>query len=136
LWIASDGPDTDFTAKLIDIHPPNEDYPGGFAMNLTEGILRCRYRDSWAWPSLMRPGEIYPITIELFPIGNLFRRGHRLQLDIASSNFPHFDINPNSGEDEGAMDRPRVARNRVFVDADHPSHVILPVIPQETSSER
>lgn len=136
LWIASDGPDTDFTAKLLDIHPPNEDYPHGFAMNLTEGILRCRYRDSWERPSLMLPGEIYAITIELFPTGNLFRRGHRLQLDIASSNFPHFDINPNSGEDEAKMDRPRVARNCVFVDANHPSHVILPVIPQEASSER
>lgn len=134
LWIASDGPDTDFTAKLIDLHPPNEDYPHGFAMNLTEGILRCRYRDSWERPSLMLPGEIYAITIELFPTGNLFRRGHRLRLDIASSNFPHFDINPNSGEDEGKMDRPRVARNRVFVDANHPSHVILPVIPQERPS--
>jgi putative CocE/NonD family hydrolase len=129
LWIASDSPDTDFTAKLIDAHPPNEDYPKGFAMNLTEGILRCRYRDSWERPSPMMPGEIYPVTIELFPTGNLFIRGHRLRLDIASSNFPHFDINPNSGEPEGAMEHPRVAGNRVYVDADRPSHIVLPVIP-------
>ena len=129
LWIASDSPDTDFTAKLIDVHPPNEDYPKGFAMNLTEGILRCRYRDSWERPSPMMPGEIYPVTIELFPTGNLFIRGHRLRLDIASSNFPHFDINPNSGEPEGAMEHPRAARNRVYVDADRPSHIVLPVIP-------
>ena len=112
LWIASDGPDTDFTAKLIDVHPPNADYPNGFAMNLTEGILRCRYRDSWERPSPMVPGEVYAITIELFPTGNLFTRGHRLRLDIASSNFPHFDINPNSGEPEGAMEHPRIAHNR------------------------
>jgi putative CocE/NonD family hydrolase len=130
LWIASDGPDTDFTAKLIDVYPPNDDYPDGYAMNLTEGILRCRYRDSWEQPSPMVPGEVYPITIDLFPIGNLFARGHRLRLDIASSNFPHFDINPNSGEPEGAMEHPRVARNRVFADADHPSHIVLAVVPQ------
>ena len=129
LWVASDAPDTDFTAKLIDLHPPNDDYPRGFAMNLTEGILRARYRDSWEAPSQLAPGEVYPVTIELFPTSNLFLRGHRLRLDIASSNFPHFDVNPNSGEPEGAMEHSRVARNRVFVDADRPSHIVLPVIP-------
>jgi putative CocE/NonD family hydrolase len=132
LWVASDGPDTDFTAKLIDVYPPNQDYPDGFAMNLTEGIMRCRYRDSWERPSPMALGQIYAITIELFPTGNLFSRGHRLRLDIASSNFPHFDINPNSGEPEGAMERPRVAHNRIFVDEAHPSHLVLPVIPAGT----
>jgi putative CocE/NonD family hydrolase len=132
LWIASDGPDTDFIAKLIDVHPPSEDYPEGFAMNLTEGILRARYRDSWEEPAPMVPGEVYAITIELFPTANLFARGHRLRLDISSSNFPHFDINPNSGEPEGSMEHPRVAHNRVFVDAARPSHVVLPVIPSGT----
>jgi putative CocE/NonD family hydrolase len=96
LWIASDAPDTDFTAKLIDVYPPTVDYPHGFAMNLTEGLLRVRYRDSWERPALMTPGEVYAITIELFPVANLFGRGHRLRLDISSSNFPHFDVNPNS----------------------------------------
>jgi putative CocE/NonD family hydrolase len=128
-WIASDCPDTDFTAKLIDVHPPNNDYPEGFAMSLTEGILRVRYRDSWEWPSPMVPGEIYAITIELFPTANLFASGHRLRLDIASNSFPHFDVNPNSGEPEGAMEHSRVAKNRVFVDAAHPSHIVLPVVP-------
>ena len=135
LWVASDGPDTDFTAKLIDVYPPNEDYPGGFAMNLTEGILRARYRDSWEEPSWLTPGEIYAVTIELFPISNLFASGHRLRLDIASSNFPHFDINPNSGEPEGVMEHPRTARNRVFVDAARPSHVILPIIPAVAAND-
>jgi putative CocE/NonD family hydrolase len=130
LWVASDGPDTDFTAKLIDVYPPNADYPDGYAMNLTEGILRCRYRGSWEQPAPMVPGEVYAITIELFPTANLFAQGHRLRLDIASSNFPHFDTNPNSGEPEGAMEYPRVARNRVFADADHPSHIVLAVVPQ------
>jgi putative CocE/NonD family hydrolase len=135
LWIASDAPDTDFTAKLIDMHPPNDDYPDGFAMNLTEGILRARYRDSWEQPAPLVPGEVYAVTIELFPTGNLFTSGHRLRLDIASSNFPHFDVNPNSGEPEGAMEHPRIAHNRVFVDANRPSHVVLPVIPAVASSD-
>jgi putative CocE/NonD family hydrolase len=97
LWIASDVPDTDFTAKLLDVYPPSTDYPHGFAMNLTEGLPRMRYRDSWERPALMTPGEVYPIEIMLFPIANRFCRGHRLRLDISSSNFPHFDVNPNSG---------------------------------------
>jgi putative CocE/NonD family hydrolase len=131
LWIASDAPDTDFTAKLIDVYPPNEDYPQGFAMNLTEGLLRVRYRDSWERPALMVPGEVYAITIELFPVANLFCRGHRLRLDISSSNFPHLDVNPNSGEPEGEWQRPRIARNRVFVEAARASHILLPVIPRD-----
>jgi putative CocE/NonD family hydrolase len=77
----------------------------------------------------MVPGEVYAITIELFPIANLFCRGHRLRLDISSSNFPHFDVNPNSGEPEGEWRRPCIACNRVFVDATRPSHIQLPVIP-------
>ncbi len=129
LWIASDCPDTDFTAKLVDLHPPNQDYPEGFAMNLSEGILRLRYRDSWERPRLMTPGAVYAIAIELFPVGNRFARGHRLRLDISSSNFPHFDVNPNSGEAEGSMAQARVAHNRVFVDRERPSHIVLPVIP-------
>ncbi len=128
LWISSDCPDTDFTAKLIDLFLPSQDDPQEYAMNLCEGILRLRYRDSWEEPRLMQPGQVYAIIIELFPVANLFMPGHRLRLDISSSNFPHFDVNPNSGEPEGSMDHPRVALNRVFVDRDRPSHLILPVI--------
>jgi putative CocE/NonD family hydrolase len=129
LWIASDAPDTDFTFKLIDVYPPNEDYPDGFAMNLTDGILRCRYRDSWEHPRLMEPERIYGIRIEAFPTSNLFKAGHCIRLDVSSSNFPHFDFNPNTGEPEGKATRRRVATNRVYLDRDHPSHVVLPVIP-------
>jgi len=128
LWIASDAPDTDFTAKLLDVYPPSGDYAHGFAMNLTEGLLRVRYRDSWERPALMMPGEAYTIEIALFPIANRFCRGHRLRLDISSSNFPHFDVNPNSGEPEGSWEHPRIAQNRVFVDAGRPSHIVLPVV--------
>lgn len=129
LWVSSDGPDTDFTAKLVDVHPPNPDYPDGFAMNLTDGILRARYRNSWEKPEPMVPGTIYPITIELFPTGNLFQRGHRIRLDIAGSNFPRFDVNPNTGEPEARATASRVATNALHLDADHPSHVVLPIIP-------
>lgn len=129
LWIASDCPDTDFTVKLVDVCPPNPDYPEGYAMNLTDGILRVRYRDAWEKPALMTPGQVYQIRVEAFPTSNLFQRGHRIRIDISSSNFPHFDINPNTGEAEGMASAFRVANNRVFMDSERCSHVVLPVIP-------
>jgi putative CocE/NonD family hydrolase len=129
LWISSDGPDTDFTIKLVDVYPATGDYPEGFAMNLTDGILRVRYRDSWEKPRLMTPGEVYRIKVEAFPTSNRFVRGHRIRLDISSSNFPHFDVNPNTGEPEARATGLRVATNRVYLDRNRPSHVVLPVIP-------
>src|SRR5688500_15861232 len=133
LWISSSSVDTDFTAKLIDVYPPNPDYPEGFAMNLTDGILRVRYRDSWERPSLMTPGEVYAIRIDAFPTCNLFKRGHRIRLDVSSSNFPHFDVNPNTGEPEGRSTAFTVATNRVYMDRVRPSHVVLPIIPLRRS---
>jgi uncharacterized protein len=130
LWIASDGPDTDFTIKLIDVYPPSTDYPEGYALNLTDGILRCRYRDSWEKPTMMTPGQGYEIKVTAFPTSNLFKAGHRIRLDVSSSNFPHFDVNPNTGAPEGAGMTRRVARNTLFVDSGRPSHVLLPVIPK------
>ena len=132
LWISSTCPDTDFTAKLVDVYPPNADYPRGFAMNVTSGILRCRYRKSWEKPEMMTPGEVYDIAVEAFPTANLFKAGHRIRLDISSSNFPHFDANPNTGEPEGLSRRTRIATNSVWIDKARPSHVILPVIPGRT----
>jgi uncharacterized protein len=129
LWISSDAPDTDFTIKLIDVYPPSEDYPHGFALNLTDGILRCRYRDSWENPQPLAPDHIYAIKVEAFPTSNLFKRGHRIRLDVSSSNFPHFDVNPNTGAPEGTGLTERTATNTVYVDAEHASHVILPIIP-------
>ena len=129
LSVSSDCPDTDFTAKLIDVHPPNADYPQGYALNLTDGILRARYRDSWERPSPLQPDKVYAIQIRLFPTSNLFQRGHRIRLDISSSNFPKFDVNPNTGEDEARATHQRVARNTVHVGRVYPSSVLLPVIP-------
>lgn len=128
LWVSSSAPDTDFTIKLIDLYPPSEDYPEGFAMNLTDGILRVRYRESWERPKLMKPGEVVPITISAFPTSNLFKRGHRIRLDISSSNFPHFDVNPNTGAPEGTGLTRRIAQNSVYMDMKRPSHVVLPII--------
>ena len=129
LWISSSCVDTDFTAKLIDVHPPTVDDPRGFAMNLTDGILRCRYRKSWTRPAMMTPGRSYEIQIEPFATANLFKTGHRIRLDISSSNFPRFDANPNTGEPEGMARRRQIATNSIHVDASKPSHVVLPLVP-------
>ena len=131
LWIASDCLDTDFTFKLIDVYPSCEDYPQGFAMNLTDGILRARYRDSWENPTNLTPGQPAKITIDAFPTSNLFKKGHKIRLDVSSSNFPHFDVNPNTGGPEGEGSGAwKIAFNQVFVDKDRPSHVTLPIIPR------
>ena len=98
-------------------------------MNITDGILRARYRNSWEHPSPLTPGEAVEIAIEAFPTSNLFKRGHRIRVDISSSNFPHFDVNPNTGEPEGTGLTRQIARNSVFVDAARPSRVILPIVP-------
>jgi putative CocE/NonD family hydrolase len=129
LWVATDGPDTDFTAKLIDVHPPSADYPKGYAMILTDGILRLRYAEDPANPRLRAPGEIVRIVVTAFPTANLFLPGHRIRLDISSSNFPKFDVNPNTGEPDGAATTRRLARNTVFVDEARPSHLRLPLLP-------
>ena len=130
LWVASSAPDTDFTIKLIDVYPPNEDYPDGFAMNLTDGIMRLRYRRSWERPQLLRPAEIAAIEVSAFPTANLFKRDHKIRLDVSSSNFPHFDVNPNTGAAEGTGLTRSIARNTLYLDESRPSHVILPIVPR------
>jgi len=129
LWVASDRPDTDITIKLIDVYPPSADYPSGFAMNLTDGILRLRYRVSWEKPDMLEPNVPVEITVEAFPTANLFKAGHRIRLDVSSSNFPHFDVNPNTGAPEGRGLTRQIARNTIYLDAERPSHVVLPIIP-------
>ena len=129
LWVSSDCPDTDFTVKIVDVYPPSEAWPGGFAMNLTDGIFRLRYREGWDREAFMEPGGVYRITVRPFATSNLFRAGHRLRVDVSSSNYPHFDINPNTGGPEGGSDRPRVATNRLHCSAQYPSRIKLPVAP-------
>jgi hypothetical protein len=129
LWISSSAVDTDFTAKLIDVYPPSVDYPEGYALNLTDGILRVKFRDSWEKPELMEPGEIYEIEVGLLPISNLFVKGHRIRLDISSSNFPRFDVNGNTGENPAISAIRVTALNNIYHDESRPSHVLLPVVP-------
>lgn len=128
LWIASTAPDTDFTAKLIDEIPPNPDYPLGFDLNIGDSILRTRYRNSLDRPELMTPGQVYPLTITLYPTSNVFKKGHRLRVDVSSSNYPRFDVNPNTGDPLSTHRRMVAADNSVFHDAGHPSQVVLPVV--------
>jgi putative CocE/NonD family hydrolase len=130
LWGSSTAVDTDFTAKLIDEHPPSGDYPNGYAMNLTDSIIRARYRDSFEKAKLMKPGTIYRFTIQPYPTSNLFQKGHRIRLDISSSNWPRFDINPNTGEPLGLNTRTMKAVNTIYHSSEHPSRVILPIIPE------
>ena len=124
LFAKSSAVDTDFTAKLVDVGPD------GFAQNLTEGIIRARYRDSQEKASLMNPGQIYRFTIDLWSTSNVFLKGHMLRLEISSSNFPRFDRNLNTGEDPVLARNYVSATNTVYHDAEHPSALILPLVPR------
>lgn len=127
LWVSSDAPDTDFTAKLVDVYPPSPWYPHGYALNLTDSIVRLRYRDSdTAQP--YQPGSVVPVRITLYPTSNLFAAGHRIRLDVSSSNFPRFDVNPNTGDPLWTHRRWRTAQNTIHHSATYPSHVELPVV--------
>lgn len=130
LWISSSAPDTDFTAKLIDVYPASADFPGGFDLLIGDGIIRARFRESLSTEKLMQPGEVYPVTIKLYPTSNIFKKGHRIRLDVSSSNFPRFDLNPNTGEPLNDNRRVQTAVNTVHHDRQRPSHILLPVIPR------
>ncbi len=130
LWISSSALDTDFTAKLIDVHPANEDYPDGFDMLLNDSVIRCRFREGFEREVMMEPGQVYPVTVTLPPTSNLFDVGHRIRVDVSSSNWPRLDVNPNTGEPMGRHTHQVVAHQVVYVDVDHPSHIVLPVIPR------
>lgn len=123
LYASTDGSDTDFTAKLIDVHPD------GYAVNLCDNILRARYRESRNYQKLLEPGQTYEFTIDLWVTSNVFFKGHRIRVDISSSNFPRFDRNFNTGKDQSRDTSLRIAHQTVSHDRAHPSHIILPVIP-------
>ena len=139
LYVSSSAVDTDFTAKLVDHYPPSADYPDGYAMNIVDGIVRARLRHfSQKGPGYRRlyaqsdekltPGKIVEVVIDLWSTSVLFKAGHRIRLDIASSNFPRFDVNPNTGEKFAERRLPPVvARNTIHVGPDYPSHVVLPL---------
>ena len=124
LHAATSAPDTDFTAKLVDVRPD------GYAQNLADGIVRARYRLSRETPTLLTPGEVVRYTIDLWATSHVFGPGHRIRVEISSSNFPRFDRNLNTGEDQATGRRWEPARQTVFHDRRYPSHVVLPVIPR------
>ena len=122
-YVSSSAVDTDFTGKLVDV------WPNGYAQNLEDGILRARYRHSMEKEELMNPGETYKITIDLWSTSNVFLTGHKLRLEISSSNFPRFDRNLNTGEQPESSKRMVKATNVIYHDHNRPSALIVPVIP-------
>ena len=138
-WVSSSAVDTDFTAKLIDQYPPTPDYPEGYAMNVAEGIVRARLRSfTQPGPRFRRayavrdepltPGEVYEVTIDLWSVSYQFRAGHRIRLDVSSSSFPQFDVNPNTGEPFAKRRLPPVvAQNTVYMGANRASSISLQV---------
>jgi putative CocE/NonD family hydrolase len=125
LYAATDGPDTDWTVKLVDISPT------GYAMNLCDGMIRARYRESLTDPTLLEPDSVYEYEIDLGVTGNVFRKGHRIRLEVSSSNFPRFDRNLNTGHAFGTDAQMRTAHQTVYHSREYPSHILLPVIPQQ-----
>jgi uncharacterized protein len=123
LYVSSSALDTDFTGKLVDL------WPNGFTQNLTEGILRLRYRNSQEKPELAKPGETYHITVDLWATCNVFLAGHKLRLEVSSSNFPRFDRNLNTGEEQAAGTRMSKATNVIYHEKAHPSALVLPLVP-------
>jgi putative CocE/NonD family hydrolase len=122
LFVSSSAVDTDFTGMLVDV------WPNGFAQNLTSGILRLRYRNSQEKPELGNPGETYHITVDLWATSNVFLRGHKLRLEVSSSNFPRFDRNLNTGEEQARATRMVKATNVIYHDKAHPSALVLPIV--------
>ena len=123
LYVSSSAVDSDFTGMLVDV------WPNGFAQNLTSGILRMRYRNSQEKPELANPGEIYHVSVDLWATSNVFLPGHKLRLEVSSSNFPRFDRNLNTGEVQARGTRMIKATNLIYHDKAHPSALVLPVVP-------
>jgi putative CocE/NonD family hydrolase len=124
LFAASSATDTDFTVKLVDV------WPNGYAQNIQDGIIRARYRGSRTHPSLLTPGEVYEYTIDMWATSYVVKPGHRLRVEVSSSNFPHYDRNLNTGGPLFKESNFKQATQTIFHDAAHPSRVILPIIPR------
>jgi len=126
LFVASSAVDTDFTGKLVDV------WPDGYAQNLTDGIVRARYRNSPEKAEFMNPGEVNKLTVDLWATSNVFLKGHKLRLEVSSSNFPRFDRNLNTGDDQGRSARWAKATNSIYHDREHPSALLVSVVPQQS----
>jgi putative CocE/NonD family hydrolase len=122
IWFSTDVPDTDFIARLCDV------YPDGRSFNLCEGAIRTRFRSGLGKEDLLKPGQIYPLEIDLWSTSVIFNTGHRIRLHLTSSSAPGYDPNPNTGAGFRSNDETRKANIKLYVDAKHPSHLLLPVI--------
>ena len=129
LWASSSAVDTDFTAKLLDVYPPSPDFPEGLDINITDSIIRARYRNGFQRSELMTEDEAYEFVFQLYPTSNVFAKGHRIRLDISSSNWPRFDVNHNTGGSLGIDRTYKTAKQTVYHSADYPSHIVLPIQP-------
>jgi len=127
LWAASDGKDTDFTAKLCDV------YPDGRSMLVLDGIVSGRYRESMTAAKPMEPGKVYPFEIDLWSTSIVFNKGHRIRVAISSSNYPRFEANPNTGKPRAEGGKIRVAKNTIYFDRSRPSHIVLPRVVRTTA---
>ena len=123
LYAVSSAPDTDFTARLVDV------FPTGESIVMSDGIIRARYRNGYEKTELLQPGEVERYSIEVFPTSNVFKKGHRIRVDVSSSNFPRFARNLNTGEDVATGTRMQVAHQTVLHSSEYPSHILLPIIP-------
>jgi hypothetical protein len=130
LHVSTTGRDTDFTAKLVDVYPPSADFPGGFDMNITDAIQRLSFREESARRLPVVPGHPYRLVIRPFAAANLFRKGHRIRLDVSSSNVPRFDVNPGTGEPPAASRRMVTVENTVFHGGRRASYIVLPLLPR------
>jgi putative CocE/NonD family hydrolase len=124
LFASSSARDTDFTGTLVDVHPD------GKAIVITEGLLGVRYRDSIEETSLITPGQVYELKVDMWETSNVFKAGHRIRLEVSSSNFPRFERNLNTGNRPGMDAEMQVADQTIHHDAQRPSHLTLPVIPR------
>jgi putative CocE/NonD family hydrolase len=122
LYVSTNARDTDFTAKLVDV------FADGTARNLTDGILRLRYRNSLEKPELAKPGEVYRVTVDAGVTSNVFQKGHRIRLEVSSSNFPRFDRNANNGGPVEQAPKLLKASQTIYHDPAHPSCLVLKVI--------
>lgn len=129
LFVSSSAVDTDFVVRVVDVYPPGSDFPTGFDMNITDGIARMSYRNGRTTRELIEPGVAYEVEIEPFETANVFKTGHRIRVDVTSSNFPRWDVNPNTGEPLGMNRRAIPANNTVWHSSERPSHIVLPIQP-------
>jgi len=130
IYAASSAKDTDFMAKLLDV------WPEGFAERLTDGMVRTRFRTGMDRPQLIEPGKVNAYDIDLWNTCQMFLKGHRIRVEVASAAFPKYDRNPNTGDPLGKSARIETAEQHIYHDAEHPSFILLPIVPQQQQATK